>query len=305
MLKEIDASYLLGTIINPLSGYFLCNLYLASEINPESDDYVDYKHSINIPYNETDLLTTKDYSVIKNNDIILVQVRYFDLFYNEILPTLGEKKIILITSQWAYPALSKSKQTDEVLNHKNIILWISQNPIYQHKKYMPFPFGINMKDLSLYYSFLVKFYHECDEESKCTTSKNINILETNLTVYDWYPENHIRKKYSQFGKESPKRIAYIEYLNKLSRSRYIISPQGDRPDCYRNYEALGLGCRPISNLNQIYREIFQENLLYASPETMLDYIKTKHIDINFSVPERQIILFQFWRDKIISKIKQL
>ena len=34
MLNEIDASYLLGTIINPLSSYYLCNHFIASEITP-------------------------------------------------------------------------------------------------------------------------------------------------------------------------------------------------------------------------------------------------------------------------------
>ena len=75
--------------------------------------------------------------------------------------------------------------------------------------------------------------------------------------------------------DSPKRLGYIQYLKEITRSRYILSPQGDRPDCYRNYEAIGLGCIPISNLESGFQEIFEENMIYSNGEDMQKMLQTK------------------------------
>tara|TARA_Y100000741_G_C18258819_1_gene559898 strand:- start:1250 stop:2191 length:942 start_codon:yes stop_codon:yes gene_type:complete len=312
MLNEINPSYLLGTIINPLTPYFLCNHYIASEIIPGSDDYVPYKYPIIIPYGTNNLLINKNYNAIKNNDIIVCQVNYFDLFSREIFPTLGNKKIILITSQWAYPALERSDSTDKILASPNIILWISQNPIYENNdKYMAFPYGINMKDISLYYSHLAGVNMDISgNRDLLQLNKNKNILHTNLNVEEWYPEDHIRRNFSCFGTESPDRIGYVQYLKELTRSRYILSPQGDRPDCYRNYEAIGLGCIPIANLDGEFKRIFGENMIYRSGEEMQNILQTSRVVVNgkdkeYKLPDRRIILSSYWREKIIERIKNL
>ena len=312
MLNEIDASYLLGTIINPLSSYYLCNHFIASEITPGSHDYVSYKHPIILPYGTNNLLLNKNYDTIKNNDIIVCQVNYFDLFTRVIFPTLGDKKIVLITSQWAYPALEKSDTTDKILASPNIILWISQNPIYKNNdKYMAFPYGINMKDISLYYSYLVGVNMDISANHELLKlNKNKNILHTNLNVEDWYPEDHIRQQYSCFGVDSPERLGYVQYLKEITRSRYILSPQGDRPDCYRNYEAIGLGCIPISNLAEEFQEIFEENMIYSNGEDMQKMLEISRVmiaghDKEYTLPNRRIILSSYWREKIIERIKKV
>ncbi len=49
MLSEINPSYLLGTIINPLSSYYLCNHFIASEIIPCNHDYIFYTYHFALP----------------------------------------------------------------------------------------------------------------------------------------------------------------------------------------------------------------------------------------------------------------
>jgi hypothetical protein len=42
----------------------------------------------------------------------------------------------------------------------------------------------------------------------------------------------------------------------MHESNYIISPDGDRPECYRHYEAIGLGTMPITQLHpHLYRHL--------------------------------------------------
>jgi hypothetical protein len=55
----------------------------------------------------------------------------------------------------------------------------------------------------------------------------------------------------QGEKLSPK-----EYSQKMHESKYILSPDGDRPECYRHYEAIGLGTMPITQLHpHLYRHL--------------------------------------------------
>ena len=99
-------------------------------------------------------------------------------------------------------------------------------------------------------------------------------------------------------------------MKEITRSRYILSPQGDRPDCYRNYEAIGLGCIPISNLESGFQEIFEENMIYSNGEDMQKMLQTSRVvidglDKKYILPNRRIILSNYWREKIIERIKKL
>lgn len=292
MLEEIEASNLLGTIINPLSGYFICNHFIGDELTSGFDGY---RERINLPLGVNNLLVNQNMESIKQYDIVLCQVDFFESFVSNILPKL-RNKIILITSQWAYPAIERSEKTDMVLEHPNILLWISQNPIYANQpKYMPFPHGINMASLPPYYTFLL--------ENNMEYNKSHIIKSLPLTVKDWYPEEHIRKRYPIFGKDSGEGLSYDSYLRELSTCKYIISPEGDRPDCYRNYEAIGLGTIPVSNIEEErFEEIFGTNMVYSDAESMSCMVTMER---DYVEPNRRIILLDYWIKHIIAKIKSL
>ena len=92
-----------------------------------------------------DLIKNNNYNDIKNFEIIQIQVDLFNFFYDEILPIIIKNniKVVIITSQWHLPQIQRNQKTDDLLNNSNIILWISQNPIYtNNEKYMAFPIGI-------------------------------------------------------------------------------------------------------------------------------------------------------------------
>jgi hypothetical protein len=38
----------------------------------------------------------------------------------------------------------------------------------------------------------------------------------------------------------------------MANSTYIFSPNGDRPECYRHYEAIGIGTVPITELDPFF-----------------------------------------------------
>ena len=46
------------------------------------------------------------------------------------------------------------------------------------------------------------------------------------------------------------KIPYIDYINMLSKYKFIISPEGNGIDCHRHYEAILCGCIPIIEYNK-------------------------------------------------------
>ncbi|KAL3816092.1 hypothetical protein ACHAXA_011417 [Cyclostephanos tholiformis] len=63
------------------------------------------------------------------------------------------------------------------------------------------------------------------------------------------------------------RIPPHDYFVNMSHSRYVLSPNGDRPECHRHYEALGLGTVPITELDPIlFRHLAGGPVVYANRE---------------------------------------
>ena len=123
--------------------------------------------------------------------------------------------------------------------------------------------------------------------------------------------------YSNFGNLSKSSIAsallfiliinfsiFILILNSILKSKFTISTSGDRDDCYRHYECIGLNSIPISNIN--YREIFGNNMIYSDIDNIIEMInETKIIGYNQSnnYINPDILLIDYWRDKIQLRLK--
>lgn len=285
----------LGQIINPLMPYFICNHHISTEINQSDQKFV----GLNFEIQSNDILKNNNLSAIKNYDIIQLQVDYFEQFCKYILPylKLNKIKIILITSQWHIPQIELSTESYDCLNHESILLWVSQNPIYSnHKKYMALPYGINQHSVSQYVEFL-KNYEE--------VIKNDSIFNGHALAHAHLPSNHIRNVYKIFGENSPPRLDYYSYLTMLSKSKFAFSTTGDRDDCYRHYECIGLKTIPISNVRDDYKEIFESNMIYLKEAEMAKLIKIGNFIYPYSAPNRDMLTTIYWKMKIFSKIREL
>lgn len=54
------------------------------------------------------------------------------------------------------------------------------------------------------------------------------------------------------------KIPYINYINMLSKYKFIISPEGNGIDCHRHYEAILCGCIPIIEYNKDIEKKYEE-----------------------------------------------
>ena len=284
-------------IVTPVTPYFICNHFISTEINKQSGwKYLD----INLKLKANDLIKNKNYNDIKNFEIIQIQVDLFDFFYDEILPIIikNNVKVVIITSQWHIPQIQRNYKTDALLNNSNILLWISQNPIYtNNEKYMAFPYGIRHHNVVQYVNFL--------KSNNINNNKNIKILNQCSVPHKHLPDNHIRKKFDIFGKKSGKFMDYTKFLTNISNAEFVISTSGDRDDCYRHYECIGLNAIPVSNINGGYKEIFEENMIYSNAEEMINMINTKTVNYNYKKPNRNILTVSYWVREINNKIDLL
>jgi hypothetical protein len=265
-------------IVNPFSPYFLCNHFIGDEC---------HMYNIKIPANINDILITDNLSIIENYDIIYVEVHLFNIFIEYYLPQIN-KKIILITGQYLNPQIELSNKTDELLNHPNIIYWISQNPIYSNNpKYIAFPYGIQHSSLKNYAKALL---------NNRNTNKDNNILYLPIDNNT----NICRKKLPVLN-----RIESSDMYNKIASSKFVISPIGDRDDCYRHYEAIGLGTIPISNVKTHYNAIFGNNMYYCVIDKIVNILNTNSIDYKYHDVNKDLICFDYHKDIIFNKIKFL
>jgi hypothetical protein len=291
-----DCSRLIENLINPLTPYFICNHYISTEIKSDNSKYV----GCDLYLAGNDLLKNKNYNDIKNFDIIQVQVDYIDFFHDKVLPIIVKKnlQVVLITSQWHLPQIHRNYKTDSILVNKNILLWISQNPIYENiKKYMGFPYGLFQNDIIEYVKFL--------KSNVCNNYKEIKILNQCSIVHPHLPKNHIRRVHDIFGKLSGPKLNYAEYLSNISKSEFVISTPGDREDSYRHYECIGLDAIPISNISQKYYDIFENNIIYSTDIEMINMINNKSVNINYQKPNKDILTTEYWKKKIQSKMETL
>jgi len=287
----------LPNLVTPITPYFLCNHFISTEIHSCSGwKYI----GINLKIGANNLLKNKNYNDIKDFEIIQIQVDYFDFFCNSVLPIICKNnvKVIIITSQWHIPQIQRSPATDKLLNHKNILLWISQNPIYENsEKYMAFPYGICHHQIKEYAQFLLS--------NDANKNKSIKILNQNAAAHGHLPNDHIRKTHNIFGINSGRRLGYAEYLTNLSNAEFVISTAGDRDDCYRHYECIGLNAIPVSNIKGGYKCIFDENMVYSHAEEMVTMLKTNTV-VNhiYKKPNKDVITISYWKNKIHERIHE-
>jgi hypothetical protein len=290
----LHSDNIIEEFVTPITPYFLCNHFISDEIHCYGYKYFYYE----ITVKGNDLLRNKNFHDIKHLDIIQIQVDYFDYFHDVVLPIIVSNNIqvIIITSQWHSPQIQHNEKTMNVLNNKNILLWISQNPIYaNHDKYMAFPYGILHHNLKQYVDF-VKSYDK-------TIPKNIKILNQHSGAHDHLPSNHVRKIYPIFGINSGPPLEYNDFLKNIADSEYVISTIGDREDCYRHYESIGLNAIPISNISNNYKDIFQDNMIYSNAEEMITMINTQSIESIYQPPNRDILTVRYWVEKIRERIE--
>jgi hypothetical protein len=118
--------------------------------------------------------------------------------------------------------------------------------------------------------------------------------------------NSKRSKVKQYLNKI-ERYDFREYLRKVSEAKYVLSLAGDRPDCYRMWESIGLGTVPVTNLNKtLYYSLFGNRVIYTTTEDAVKSIQFPAINRRHrSVTDPSFVELHTWRLELQNKQRLL
>lgn len=87
-----------------------------------------------------------------------------------------------------------------------------------------------------------------------------------------------------------------QYFAGIHNSSYVLSPDGDRPECHRHYESIGLGAMPITGLDPFLHRHLLGNAMYGQTRWKLE-------ELNKSLPKnphvnRRLVFEEYWMEYI-------
>ena len=214
----------------------------------------------------------------------------FNSFATEILPLI-RPKILLFTHRWCLPEVHKSHLTDlGSITLQRVALVCAEPCVVEDGKYSAFPNGIESGNLRAFGDALLA-YHQ--------GSKKKNATIEHLHVSSTLPSRQkLIAKRAQMGGGF---FQVQEFYEKVSASRFLISPHGDRPDCHRHWEAIGLGAIPVSNIDPLlYGPLFGNDMMYVNDaDKMIELLDDpSKLDSRYHAPQSQQMLTRYWTKEV-------
>lgn len=294
MLKQrqrlTEPQSMLPFIVNPFSPVLLCDWHYNNG-NPDNCGGDTVLNEI-----VTYPLNISNAGKVKACESICVDATAFDSFATEVLPLISAK-ILLFTHRWCLPQVHKSHLTDLVRSHPSVSHWFAQNPVYvEDGKYSAFPYGIETGKLRAFGDAFLA-YHQ-GSKPKNTTIELLHVSSTHPS----------RQKLITKRAETGGGIFQVqEFYGKVATTRFLISPHGDRPDCYRHWEAIGLGAIPVSNIDPLlYGPLFGNDMMYVGePDKIIELLDDpSKLDSRYHAPRSQRVLTRYWTKKVDEEQRQ-
>ena len=166
-----------------------------------------------------------------------------------------------------------------------------------HPKVSPFPLGLKPKMGKAAYRNPVPFFRQVFLE---TWNGNHNETEfqqkkTN-NIFVGYIAN---TSHQRSNIPSGRKLDYVDYLRDISRSKYVISPDGDHPDCHRHYESIGLGAIPITQLDPyFYSHLREGHIIYKNSIWNLTELNSSLPMMQPRCVNRNMIFEEYWMEYI-------
>ena len=269
--------YAVRQLITPFTPYLICKYHLSNEIHKCRVEWINRQSK--------DL--TKCASEVRDRDWLFCDVDLIPKFVHDVLPQI-RNRFVLITGKWNLPGFEESKYTDELICSEKVILWFSQNMTINHPKCHPFPYGIHHEST-----------REILREMRKPTIKRKNKIYFSYAHIHGHLTPATKAERMALRKDMDKRLSLPMYLRKLREHCYVTSPQGDRPATHRHWEAIALGCVPISQVPDAYKKLFGENMMFVNK--MEDALQLNPDNLIYSCPDRRIVTVSYW----IHKLKEL
>ena len=169
-----------------------------------------------------------------NDEVLKIFVKsdYVHNFFNIKI----DNPYILFTHNGDYPIDDSYLQ---YLNSDNLIKWYVQNIMTKHSKLFSIPIGIANENWG----------HGNENVFNEVIQKNLQkerLIYANFDVNtNQHERNYCLKEIRNNGLNMSNKLPFKEYLEELSKSYFVISPNGNGIDCHKTWEALYLRSIPI------------------------------------------------------------
>lgn len=250
---------------------------------------------------------------VKRGDIVFV--RNIDRFIKEVHPSIVNPYIIITHGEGSE---TNHAYQQEYLYDKKIIAWFSIHPSKDgHEKYYPIPLGIQQPK--------EWWFTEKAQLNSLLKKLRETTPKTALVYLNLDPNTDGERKLVQelfarqpFCLQSKKRLSFKDYLQEMAQCKFVLSPRGLGPDCYRTWEALLVGSIPIvrrcmyeysknvkknsrcfhSQLDDLY-EGLPVLLIDSWDELTEEFLNRKYAEITSKQYSIAPLYMEYWWTKII------
>jgi len=233
-------------IVTPFTPFVLCDFYLASEIS---------RYSLSRLNPRALELSRTTVQRVRRGSVLYVEVDQLKRFVSRLLPRI-DHQFILITGKWNLPGLSVTPEVLRVLKSPHLLAWYSQNQTLPGLNIRPFPFGVRLDGAVAVHSLM----------SDAPLVKSQDVFVPYATVHG-HLEDPVKRLRMELRPLASPQLPHSEYLANIAKSRFVISPPGDRPDTYRHWESVALGAVPVTIPIPGFRELFGESIAFRNDLT--------------------------------------
>ena len=246
-------------------------------------------------------LDRQDFSLkmLNQNAIIYCKTDFLPQLFNHL--RFSGRKYILITHMSDYPI-------DEIRfksKPNSIIKWFAENAIYEHPDLISIPIGLenhygSSKGNFTNHDWLINNINSLQKNPK-DTSLYCNWSSVNPNTKQEFRKNIIETlEKSGFDLTIESGLTYENYCTSMASHQFVICPPGNGVDTHRLWEALYLGCIPITLKHRIYRDynlpIIQVNNWNEVNEDLLN--KYRYVD-------NEMLYMDYWRKLIKNEFSKL
>jgi len=251
-----------ANFITPLSGCFVASWVVTTGAEAEALDCNNHTHEYQVLQGNEHL--------VQAYDTIYVPIKSLANFNEQILPKINAP-VVVIAGQYLrlYEALDAGWQKKFLPLYSNakVIRIFAHNAIeyakQDHPKLEPFPFGLQHEHYDLRKPTPLEVFREAFFHYLELPEKADDIFISYLGTF---------RKPQRRNKPNGPKMRLRKYYDHVAKSKFMLSPNGDRPECYRHYEAIGLGTIPITELDpHHYRHLRDAPVIYnTSTWTLLN-----------------------------------
>lgn len=200
---------------------------------------------------------TENFQNIQADDTVYVPIVTMERFVQQILPNISVPIVLISGQEQAMPrdAIPVELQL-AIVENPNVIKWFTHNTVFyanavlNNSKVESFPYGFKKG------GFNPSKSAECMRKYGQEFMASLYQPKTKGIFIGWVNRNNNREARGQIP--VGRKLSPEAFYHEIAKSRFVFSPDGDRPDCYRHYESIGLGAIPVTQLHMKHYGHFQE-----------------------------------------------